>query len=161
MKIRLAAPIQYDSIVDGEGMRAVLWTQGCPHKCPGCHNPSTHDFNSGTLIDTDELIIELKDNMRFQDGITLSGGDPFMQPEAVNEIAKYVQSIGKDVWAYTGFTFEQLQIISKSNPKVIELLKNVDVLVDGQFIMEEKSLDLFYMGSRNQRVIDNRILVYA
>lgn len=154
MKIRLAAPLQYDSIVDGEGMRAVLWTQGCPHNCKGCHNPITHDFNGGFLTDTDTLIEELKVNMQFEDGITLSGGDPFMQVEAVNEIAKYVQSIGKDVWAYTGFTFEKLIEMSKTNEKIIELLNNVDILVDGKFVLEQKSLDLFYMGSRNQRVID-------
>ena len=143
MKIRLAAPIQYDSIVDGEGMRAVLWTQGCPHKCPGCHNPNTHDFNGGTIKDTSELINELKDNMRFQDGLTLSGGDPFMQVEAVLEIAKYIQSIGKNVWAYTGFTYEQLLKMSETNSKIIELFQNIDVLVDGKFVIEQKSLDLF------------------
>lgn len=154
MKIRLAAPIQYDSIVDGEGMRAVLWTQGCPHKCPGCHNPSTHDFDGGFLTETDEIINELKENIMFQDGLTLSGGDPFMQVEAVLEVAKYIQSVGKNIWAYTGFTFEKLIEMSKRNSKVRELLENIDILVDGKFILEQKSLDLFYMGSRNQRVID-------
>ena len=108
MEIRLAAPLQYDSIVDGEGLRAVLWTQGCPHNCKGCHNPKTHSFKEGYLTDTMELIEELNKNIKYQDGITLSGGDPFMQPKAVNEIAKYVKSIDKNVWAYTGFEFEQL-----------------------------------------------------
>lgn len=154
MKIRLAAPIQYDSVVDGEGIRAVLWTQGCPHNCEGCHNPMTHDFKGGFLTDTDELKKELKDNIKYHDGITLSGGDPFMQPRAVCEIAKYVKSLGKDVWAYTGFTFEQLLEISKVKPEILELLNNVDVLVDGKFVQSLKSLDLYYMGSRNQRVID-------
>lgn len=154
MNIRLAAPIQYDSIVDGEGMRAVLWTQGCPHNCKGCHNPNTHDFNGGYLTDTDAIIEELSNNMLFEDGITLSGGDPFMQAKAVNEIAKYVKSIGKDIWAYTGFTYEKLIEIGQKNVDIIELLNNIDVLVDGKFILEQKSLDLFYMGSRNQRVID-------
>ena len=154
MKIRLAAPIQYDSVVDGEGMRAVLWTQGCPHNCEGCHNPMTHDFKGGFLTDTDELKEELKDNIKYQDGITLSGGDPFMQPLAVCEIAKFVKSLNKDVWAYTGFTFEQLLEISKLKPEILELLNNVDVLVDGKFVQSLKSLDLYYMGSRNQRVID-------
>ena len=154
MEIRLAAPIQYDSVVDGEGMRAVLWTQGCPHHCEGCHNPMTHDFKGGFLTDTEELKNELKENIKYQDGITLSGGDPFMQATAVCEIAKYVRSLNKDVWAYTGFTFEQLLEISKTKPQVLELLNNVDVLVDGRFVQSLKSLDLYYMGSRNQRVID-------
>lgn len=154
MEIRLAANIQYDSIVDGEGMRAVLWTQGCPHHCLGCHNPTTHDFNGGFITTTEELIEELKDELKYEDGITLSGGDPFMQPEAVCEIAKYVKSVGKNVWAYTGFTFEQLLELGKKNKNIINLLNNVDILVDGKFVMAEKSLDLYYMGSRNQRVIE-------
>ena len=148
MKIRLAAPIQYDSIVDGDGIRAVLWTQGCPHDCPGCHNPLTHDFKGGFLTDTDDLIAELKDKLCYHDGITLSGGDPFMQPAAVLEIAMEVKSQGKNVWAYTGFTFEQLLENSKTNSKIIDLLKNINVLVDGKFVMAEKSMDLYYKGSK-------------
>lgn len=154
MEIRLAAPIQYDSIVDGEGMRATLWTQGCPHNCKGCHNPGTHDFNGGYLSTTEELIKELDKNLKYQDGITLSGGEPFMQPKALSEIASYVKSQGKSVWSYTGFTFEKLLELSKNNKHIIELLNNIDVLVDGKFMIELKSLDLYYMGSRNQRVIN-------
>lgn len=154
MKIRLASPIQYDSIVDGEGMRAVLWTQGCPHNCKGCHNSLTHDFNGGFVTTTEELIEELNSNLRFEDGITLSGGDPFMQPQAVLEIAKYVKENGKNVWAYSGFTFEELLNMSNKNIYIKELLNYIDVLVDGKFVLELKSLDLYYMGSRNQRVID-------
>lgn len=154
MKIRLASPIQYDSIVDGEGMRAVLWTQGCPHNCPGCHNPKTHDFNGGFIAETSEIMEELKDSLKYQDGITLSGGDPFMQAEAVNQIAEYVSQLGKNVWAYTGFTFEELMDMSKTNIHIMELLNNVNVLVDGKFILAEKSMDLYYKGSRNQRIID-------
>lgn len=154
MKIRLAAPLQYDSIVDGEGMRTVLWTQGCPHNCDGCHNPGTHDFKGGFLTDTDEIIEELKNNIIYNDGITLSGGDPFMQAEAVSEIAKYVHSIKKDVWAYTGFTYEQLLKLCEIKKEIKELLYNIDVLVDGKFVKELKSMNLYYMGSRNQRVID-------
>ena len=154
MKIRLASDIQYDSIVDGEGMRAVLWTQGCPHKCPGCHNPETHDFKGGFLKDIDEVIEELKSNLTFEDGLTLSGGDPFMQAEAVSIIAKAVKNMGKNIWAYTGFTFEKLLEMSENNSHIMDLLSNVDVLVDGKFEMNLKSMDLYYMGSRNQRVID-------
>lgn len=154
MNIRLASSLQYDSIVDGEGLRTVLWTQGCPHNCEGCHNPTTHSFNEGYITTTDELIKELDDNFKYQDGITLSGGDPFMQPKAVNEIAKYVKSIDKNVWAYTGFEFEQLLEMSEKNNSIKELLNNIDVLIDGKFKIEELSLDLYYRGSRNQRVIN-------
>lgn len=153
MKIRLASPLQYDSVVDGEGIRTVIWTQGCSHNCKGCHNPETHDFDDGVLIDIEEIKEEL-DNLTFQDGITLSGGDPFMQPEACLEIAKYAKKIGLNVWSYTGFTFEQLKKMSLAKPVILELLKNIDVLIDGKFILEEKSYDLAYRGSKNQRIID-------
>lgn len=154
MKIRLAAPIQYDSIVDGEGIRATIWTQGCPHNCKGCHNPGTHDFNEGYFSDTDNMIAELNEKMKYHDGVTLSGGEPFMQPEALSIIASYIKSINKNVWTYTGFTFEKLLEMGKTNKHIIDFLNNIDVLVDGKFVLELKSLDLYYMGSRNQRVID-------
>lgn len=153
MEIRLAAPLQSDSIVDGEGIRTVIWTQGCPHNCKGCHNPETHDFNGGVLVDIDKIKEELS-SLEFQDGITLSGGDPFMQPEACLEIALHARNLGLNVWAYTGFTFDQLRVLSKSKPVIMELLKNIDVLVDGKFILEEKSFDVKYRGSKNQRIID-------
>ena len=119
MEIRLAAPLQYDSIVDGEGMRIVLWTQGCPHNCIGCHNPSTHSFKDGFLTNTEDIIKDLSENIKYHDGITLSGGDPFIQAKAVNEIASYIKSEGKDVWAYTGYDFEQL-LKSWPQPRGVE-----------------------------------------
>ena len=104
-------------------------------------------------MDVGLRIKELRE-LKGQDGITLSGGDPFMQPKAVNEIAKYVKSIDKNVWAYTGFEFEQLLEMSEKNNSIKELLNNIDVLIDGKFKIEELSLDLYYRGSRNQRVIN-------
>ncbi|MDD2377370.1 MAG: anaerobic ribonucleoside-triphosphate reductase activating protein [Bacilli bacterium] len=153
MKIRLAGPLQSDSIVDGEGIRTVIWTQGCIHNCLGCHNPRTHSFTAGTLRDIEEVKEEIK-KLSAQDGITLSGGDPMCQVEACLEIAKFCKSIDLNVWCYTGYTFEQLLEKSKTNPNVIELLKNIDVLVDGKFVLAEKSLNLKFKGSRNQRVLD-------
>lgn len=153
MKIRLAAPLQYDSVVDGEGIRTVIWTQGCSHNCKGCHNPETHDFNGGALIDIEDIKKELM-NLKFQDGITLSGGDPFMQPDACLEIAKFAKKIGLNVWTYTGFTFDQLKTLGRTKPVIIELLKNIDVLIDGKFVLEEKTYEAPYRGSRNQRIID-------
>lgn len=149
MKIRLAAYLQPDSIVDGEGIRIVLWTQGCPHHCPGCHNPDTHDFEAGALIDVDEVISELQ-KLKNQDGITLSGGDPVCQADACYEISKAAHALGLNVWCYTGFTYEQMLL----NPKTRRLLEQIDVLVDGKFVLEEKSYDLYFRGSRNQRIID-------
>ena len=149
MKIRLAAYLQPDSIVDGEGLRTVVWTQGCPHHCPGCHNASTWDFNDGALIDVEDVITELK-KIKNQDGITLSGGDPVCQAEACYEISKAAHSMGLNVWCYTGFTYEQMLL----NPKARKLLEQIDVLVDGKFVQEEKSYDIYFRGSINQRIID-------
>ncbi|MBQ8536727.1 MAG: anaerobic ribonucleoside-triphosphate reductase activating protein [Clostridia bacterium] len=136
-----------DSIVDGPGLRYTVFTQGCPHKCPGCHNPESHDFDGGRLIDTDEIIAQMKQNPLL-DGVTLSGGEPFCQPEACLVIAQAAHQAGLNVWAYSGYTYEQLL------EKAPELLKEVDVLVDGPFILAQRSLELKFKGSRNQRLID-------
>ncbi|MBR4619281.1 MAG: anaerobic ribonucleoside-triphosphate reductase activating protein [Bacilli bacterium] len=149
MKIRLASSLQSDSIVDGEGIRTVVWTQGCPHHCPFCHNPSTHDFKGGFLVDIDEVKNEIC-NLKGQDGITLSGGDPMVQPLECLELAKTAHSLGMNVWCYTGYLFED--VIKNNNMK--KLLEEVDVLVDGEFLIDQFSLDLYYKGSKNQRVID-------
>lgn len=153
MKIRLARPIQSDSIVDGEGIRTVIWTQGCIHNCLGCHNPETHSFKSGFLVELDELKEQIE-NLNIQDGVTLSGGDPFCQIDACLELATFCQKIGLNVWCYTGYTFDQLMVMAISNPNIIQLMKNIDVLVDGKFILDEKSLNLKFKGSRNQRILD-------
>lgn len=157
MKIRLASPVLMpDSIVDGEGIRAVLWTQGCLHKCPGCQNPQTHSFDDGFLIDIEEVKEQI-DALEGQDGITFSGGDPFYQVEECIEIAKYIKSKKMNIWCYTGFTYETLIKPAKDNPKIIEFLKLIDVLVDGPFILEKKSLDCVFRGSTNQRIIDTKL----
>ena len=149
MKIKLAADLQPDSIVDGEGVRVVLWTQGCPHQCKGCHNPQTHDFNGGVEVDVEE-VIEALSEIKHQDGLTLSGGDPVCQSEACYEISKAAHTMGMNVWCYTGFTYEAML----QSPSKRKLLEEIDVLVDGKFILEEKSYDLHFRGSRNQRIID-------
>ena len=149
MKIRLATYLEPDSIVDGEGIRTVVWTQGCSHNCEGCHNPSTHDFKGGFEVDIDEIINDLN-KIEFQRGITFSGGDPMFQAEACNAIAVAAKAKGLNVCCYTGFTFEKLL----NNPKTLEFLKNIDVLVDGKFILKQRSLNLDFRGSKNQRIID-------
>lgn len=154
MKIKLATcEIQKDSIVDGEGIRSVIWTQGCKHHCPGCHNPITHSFEDGFLVDVEDIKKEIK-KLEAQDGITFSGGDPMEQPEACAEIAKYCHKLNLNVWCYTGYTYEELEEKIKTNPSILEFLKNIDVLVDGRFILKEKSYDVIFRGSKNQRLID-------
>jgi len=146
MDIRIFGTVN-DSIVDGQGMRYAVFTQGCPHKCPGCHNPESHDFEGGKVVDTQEIIEQMKKNPLL-DGVTLSGGEPFCQPEACLAIAQAAHQIGLNVWAYSGYTYEQLL------EKTPELLQEVDVLVDGPFILAQRSLELKFKGSRNQRLID-------
>lgn len=154
MKIRLAVDyLQEDSIVDGEGIRTVIWTQGCAHKCPGCHNPGTHSFDDGYLIDIEE-VEKMIDNLDGQDGITFSGGDPFYQPKECTILAKYAKKKGLNIWCYTGFTFESLLKMSKNNSDIYDFLKEIDVLIDGPFLLEKKSLDAIFRGSTNQRIID-------
>ncbi|MGN1387152.1 MAG: anaerobic ribonucleoside-triphosphate reductase activating protein [Bacillus sp. (in: firmicutes)] len=154
MQVRLAAPLTFDSIVDGPGLRTVIWTQGCPHLCPGCHNPQTHDMKAGFMMNTEEIIKQIKAT-KLQKGVTLSGGEPFLQSEALIEIAKEVKKLGMDVWAYTGFRYEFL--INEKNPNYehnIRLLQYVDTLVDGRFMEQLKSVHLLFRGSSNQRIIN-------
>ncbi len=150
MKIRLAADLQSDSIVDGLGIRTVIWTQGCSHNCPYCHNPSTHSFTAGELIEIDD-VIERLESLTGQDGVTFSGGDPMFQPKECTILASKVHELGMNVWAYTGFTFEELL---KGSRDILNFLNNIDVLIDGKFEIDKKSLDLEFRGSSNQRIID-------
>lgn len=150
MDIRIAGIIN-ESIVDGWGIRYVVFTQGCPHGCPGCHNPQTHSFDGGKMIDTEKLLTEFKEDPLLK-GITFSGGEPFMQPKPLTELAKEIHSLNKDVTCYTGFTYEE--IVSSGNQDWIDLLDQVDVLIDGKFILEQKNLKLLFRGSSNQRIID-------
>lgn len=153
MKIRLAAYLQPDSIVDGEGIRTVIWTQGCPHNCLACHNPNTHKYDGGDLVDLEE-VYEIIDGLEGQDGITFSGGDPFVQSKACAQIAKYARGKGYNIWAYTGYTFEQILSISKKNNDFMDFLKEIDVLIDGKFELDKKSFNSVFRGSTNQRIID-------
>lgn len=150
MKVKLASNLQSDSIVDGDGIRTVIWFQGCKHHCRECQNPETWSFAGGIEFDVEDIKEQMK-NLKYQTGITLSGGDPFFQAPAAAEIAKFAHSIGLNVWCYTGFTYDE---IIDANDEKMELLKNTDVLVDGRFEIENKSLACKFRGSTNQRVID-------
>lgn len=153
------AQIYNESVVDGTGWRMAIFFQGCNHNCKGCHNPESHDFNGGKEISKEQLIAKIQeqiDENPLLDGVTLSGGDPFFQSEDMIDICKFIHSKDLSIWAYTGFTYEQL--INKSDKRVtdsmVEMLHNIDVLVDGRFVLEERSLEERFKGSLNQRIID-------
>lgn len=150
MRFRLSGMVN-DSIVDGPGLRLAVFMQGCPYDCPGCQNPQTHDPMGGREADTEEVREKLKRNPLL-DGLTLSGGEPLMQPEAARELAAMAKEMGLNVWCYTGNTFENL--LKEAKPAVLEALRQIDVLVDGPFIAAQKSLDLLFRGSKNQRLVD-------
>ena len=148
MDIRIFGIVN-DSIVDGPGFRLAIFTQGCPHNCEGCHNPESHAFDGGRLMTTDEIIEKMRANPLL-DGITLTGGDPFCQPLPCIELARAAHAAGLNVWAYSGWTFEEIYADSDMRA----LLENVDVLVDGPYVARLRTLEKRFMGSQNQRAID-------
>ena len=150
--MRIAGFVE-ESIVDGPGFRIVIFFQGCAHHCYGCHNPETWDFEGGKEVSFD-LIKKIIDDNPYADGITLSGGDPLYQIDASTEIAEYAKSKGLDVILYTGFLFEEVLEMTKANQRLKDLLNNVDTLIDGPFILEQRHLSLKFRGSSNQRIID-------
>ena len=151
MKLRIAGTVN-DSIVDGPGIRFTVFVQGCPHNCKGCHNPQTHDFNGGTITDTDELLEKIKSNPLL-DGVTFSGGEPFFQAGALASLGKEIKKLGLDIVTYTGYTFEKLYE-GRSENHWDELLGITDILIDGPFILEQKDWEIKFRGSSNQRYID-------
>lgn len=148
--LRIAGTVG-ESIVDGPGIRYVIFTQGCPHGCPGCHNPETHDFAGGHEIDTETLLAEIRRN-GLVSGVTFSGGEPFEQAEALLPLARQLKADGRHLMAYSGYTYEQL--IADSRAGVRGLLEQLDLLVDGRYEAEHRSLELRFRGSTNQRVLD-------
>lgn len=149
MKVQLAGIVN-ESVSDGPGLRTVIFFQGCKHGCPGCHNPQTWDFKGGYQIEVAGLVSQLPVTPLIK-GVTLSGGDPFYQPGAAAIIAQEYKKRGKDVWSYSGFTWEEIML--KGSSEMLNLLRNCDVLVDGPFIQSQVSFDLPYRGSSNQRLI--------
>lgn len=133
--------------VDGPGLRTAVYLAGCGHHCPGCHNPSSWDFDGGVEMSVESVIGRIVDN---DFDVTLTGGDPLYQLEAVIELAGAVKRLGKTVWCYTGFTYEQIC----AHNSMRRLLEWVDVLVDGPFLLERRDTDLLFRGSSNQRLID-------
>lgn len=152
LNLRIAGTVS-ESIVDGPGMRYTIFVQGCPHSCPGCHNPQTHDFNAGRTVPIEELFAECTENPLIT-GVTFSGGEPFSQPEPLYHLGKMFKERGYNLWCYTGWTWRELWKRAESEEYVGKLLKILDVLVDGRFILERRTLSLPFRGSENQRLID-------
>ena len=144
------ANIITDSIVDGPGIRTTIFSQGCPHHCPGCHNPSTWPFEGGTQMEEEDILQIVRSNPLCK-GVTFSGGEPFAQAEGFGILAGLLKENGYEVASYSGYTFEQL-LDGTTEQK--QLLEKIDILIDGPFLLAERSLDLSFRGSRNQRIID-------
>ncbi len=152
-----------DTTVDGPGFRTTVYAAGCPNACPGCHNPQSWDIGAGHMMSTDEIMAVIRAD-EFAD-VTFSGGDPMFQPEGFAELAKAIKNeTGKNIWCYTGYTFEHL----RRNDRQSELLQWIDVLVDGPYVESQRDRNALFRGSRNQRLIDvqaslrtNRVILYA
>ncbi len=150
IQIRLAAPVESDNIVNGDGLRTVIWCQGCRFHCPGCHNPESWDENGGFLMDIEEIKNKLK-KIKGQNGLTFCGGEPMLQAKECKEICDWVKkTLGWSVWSFTGYSYEE---IKKEGGDKWEFLKSLDVLIDGRFILSQRDLSLSFRGSRNQRLL--------
>lgn len=143
--------IEPESIVDGPGFRYVLFVQGCPHRCPGCHNPESHSWDGGQDMTTQEIFEQISANKHLR-GVTFSGGEPFCQVPALLELGHMIRNAGLSLMSYSGYTYEELT--GRNDPETDELLGLLDILVDGRYIEAERNLTLIYRGSENQRVID-------
>ncbi len=150
--IRIAGIVD-ESIVDGPGIRLVVFAQGCPHRCKGCHNPQTHPFEGGRLVTLDDILDIVKKNPLL-DGVTFSGGEPFAQAKAFALLGQRLKDLGMNIMTYTGYTYEYLLKEGSSTNGWKELLDVSDILVDGKFDIEKKNLLLPFRGSENQRIID-------
>lgn len=147
MKIRIL-DIAYETMADGPGLRTSIYCAGCAHHCPGCHNPQSWDFAAGQEMDVEELLKIVKDD-EFAD-VTFSGGDPLYQVEAFTELARRIkEETGKNIWCYTGFTYEEIL----ADERLATILPYIDTLVDGLFVQELRDPDLHFRGSSNQRII--------
>ena len=147
--MRLSGIVE-ESIVDGPGLRYVLFTQGCPHHCKGCHNPQTHSFEGGFPFAAEAALAQMGENPLLS-GITLSGGEPFAQAEALCAVAEGVQAMRKNVMTYTGYTLEAL--LARNDHWTNRLLELTDILVDGPYVEDLRDLELQFRGSSNQRLL--------
>ena len=150
--IRIAGVVR-ESIVDGPGLRFAVFTQGCAHHCPKCHNPETWDFDGGYDCEIEKILNAMDENPLL-DGITMSGGDPMYQPEAGYSLCSKVKEKGLNVVVFTGYTYEELMELEKKDPWIGKFLEVTDILIDGRYDKDLRDLTLLFRGSQNQRVID-------
>lgn len=150
--LRIAGVVK-ESIVDGPGIRFTIFCQGCPHKCEGCHNVQTHDFAGGYDCSLEKIMDAIESNPLLQ-GVTFSGGEPFCQSQPFADLAEAIKGKGLNIVAYSGWTFEQLMEKAIDDENIIRMLSNIDILIDGPFILDKKDLSLLFRGSSNQRIID-------
>lgn len=150
--IRVAGIIK-ESIVDGPGIRLVVFAQGCPHRCLGCHNPETHDFKGGSLLGFDQILDLVRKNPLL-DGVTFSGGEPFSQAWPLARLGRNLKGIGMNIMTYTGYTYEELLEGGNEANGWKDLLEVSDILVDGRFEIDKRNILLPFRGSENQRIID-------
>jgi anaerobic ribonucleoside-triphosphate reductase activating protein len=152
MEIRIAGTAR-ESVVDGPGLRFVIFVQGCRHRCQGCHNPDTWEPLGGVPVEVEDLLEQVRKEKLIK-GVTFSGGEPFLQARPLAWLGRQIKALGLDIITYTGYTWEKLQDIMREDQGIRELLLVSDYIVDGPFIMEEKDFELPFRGSRNQRIID-------
>ena len=150
--IRLA-DIVPESVVDGKGIRMTVFSQGCRHHCQGCHNPETWNEEGGKGYPL-SFVTSMAEKNPLLDGLTFSGGEPFLQADAFADLGEWCHAKKLNVWCYTGYTYEQLVKEAEHNEAFSRLLNQIDILVDGPFIEAQKDLTLWFRGSKNQRVID-------
>ena len=139
-----------DSIVDGPGLRCTLFCQGCPHNCPGCHNPETHPFEGGTPVSL-QTVLQRIHGYPLCHAVTFSGGEPFSQADALVPLARTLKKEGYELAAYTGYPFEEL--LTEGTAAQKQFLHLLDTLIDGPFLADCKDLSLRFRGSRNQRIL--------
>jgi anaerobic ribonucleoside-triphosphate reductase activating protein len=152
MEMRIAGTVR-ESVVDGPGLRFVIFAQGCTHQCKGCHNPDTWDPLGGLPVSAGDLLEQIKKEKLIK-GVTFSGGEPFLQAEPLAWLGREIKNLGLDIITFTGYTWDRLQALSLQEEAVKDLMLVSDYIVDGPFILSEKDFDLPFRGSRNQRIID-------
>lgn len=153
-KLRIAGIVK-ESVVDGPGLRYVIFTQGCPHHCIGCHNPHTHDPALGYDIAIRELLNSIL-ALKLISGVTFSGGEPFLQAAACAKLAKLIRENNNElnIIAYSGYYYSDLLVMAKKDSAVHEFLQLVDILIDGPYEASKKTYDLPFRGSSNQNIIN-------
>lgn len=152
MNLRLAGFIP-ESVVDGPGIRFVLFAQGCEHHCPGCHNPQTHDRDGGELVDSAEIFDRIKKTKLLR-GVTFSGGEPFLQAAPLAQLGRQIRALGLGIVTYSGYRFEELLALSARDKAIKDLLSVTEILVDGKYLAAQRDISLPFRGSKNQRLID-------